>query len=106
MDLIADIMVHLAEMLLPDLKTNTRSQNRQSKAKHPEVTTPQQRKLENKNRGGRDTHRKQCLLNAGGKDFVVHVHSPLTKLPEQRLGCTACRCPTNAIDLRADFRSS
>jgi hypothetical protein len=71
MDSIADSIVHLAEISLPALKTNERPKNRHGRLAH------QNRKLENKNRSGRDSDGKQRLRDPGGKDFVVHVHSPL-----------------------------
>jgi hypothetical protein len=76
MDSIADIIVHLAEISLPALKTNAGPKNRHGKLAH------QHRKLENKNRSGRDAHGEQRLRNPDTKSFVVHVPSPL-KLLEQ-----------------------
>ena len=45
--------------------------------------THQHRKLENKNRSGRDADGKKRLRDPGGESFVVHVHSPLIQLLEQ-----------------------
>jgi hypothetical protein len=71
MDSIADIIFHLAEILLPVLKTNERLKNRHGRLAR------QHRKLENKNRSSRDAHGKQRLGDPDGESFVVHVHSPL-----------------------------
>jgi len=70
-DSIADIIAHLAEISLPALKTNERLKNRHGRLSH------HHRKLENENRSGRDADGKQRLRDPGGKDFVVHVHSPV-----------------------------
>jgi hypothetical protein len=84
---IADIIVHLAKLLLPNLKTNTGLKNRHRLREIFSNSRKfwgrlcglprQHRKLDNKNRSSRSGEGKERLRNPHGKCFVCHVHSPL-----------------------------
>jgi hypothetical protein len=93
MDSIADIIVHLAQLSLPNLRTNTGLKNRH---RLREIFSnsrkfwgrlcglpDQHRKLENENRSSRSGDRKKRLREPDGEDFVCHVPSPLIELIER-----------------------
>jgi hypothetical protein len=92
-DSIADIIVHLAKLSLPNLKTNTSLNNRHRLREIFSNSRKfwgrlcglprQHRKLENKNRSDRGGDGKKRLREPDGEDFVCHVHSPLIELIEQ-----------------------